>query len=500
MPWRPSATFVPMALDPVIPTDDEESKMASFHPRKRTEWCVSSAAQPARNRVFKSEPAARRYAAELQTAGLAGVRATARVTTGWLVRVRCKGAPNFSQTFDRKSDAEAWARDKKGEIARRQFVDFRVADRTTLGELLVRYENDHLSHRHRHHPDRCRARMLAKHPMAQIPLSTLARSDFASYRVARLKQVKGASVLKELELCCRVISLAEREWGVKLAENPASGRLVTRPKQQPGDVRDRRFLDDRSAAAQLLQKAPRSSSASANPESPALAKVSRTSKNDGRKGKVWVVADWVVAWMQLPQSEEQALMRACRYPHWFQPLKADVSPERLRERKWRAARAPRVKARDRRNGRLWAVVSFAVQTALRRGELLKLLWRHVHLDRGYLDLPAEITKNGKPRLVPLTLRALRILRSQPRTDESVFPITEDTLDQAFTRARQRSESLGLRLHDLRHEATSRLFERTNLRESEIGDMTGHTDPRMLQRYYNKRASNIVERFHAAFVR
>jgi Phage integrase family len=475
--------------------------MASFHPRKRTEWCVSSAAQPARNRVFKSEPAARKYAAELQAAGLAGVRATARVTTAWLVRVRCKGAPDFSKTFDRKADAEAWARDKEGEIARRQFLDFRAADRTTLGELLLRYEGDHLAHRHRHHPDRCRARMLAKHPWAQIPLSTLARSDFASYRVARQKQVKGASVLKELELCSRVISHAEREWGIKLAENPASGRFVKRPKPQPGDVRDRRFLDDRSAAAPSLQSAPRSSSAGANPASPALAKVARTSKKDRPDGKVpWAVADWVVAWMQLPQNEEQALMRACRYPHWFQPVKADASRERLRERKWRAARAPRVKARDRHNGRLWAVVSFAVQTAMRRGELLKLLWQYVHLDRGYLDLPAHITKNGKPRLVPLTLRALRILRSQPRTDESVFPITEDTLDQAFASARRRSEALGLRLHDLRHEATSRLFERTNLRETEIGDMTGHTDPRMLQRYYNKRPDDFVERFHAAFVR
>lgn len=260
MPWRPSATFVPMALDPVIPTDIEESSMASFHPRKRTEWCVSSAAQPARNRVFKSEPAARKYAAELQAAGLAGVRATARVTTA-------------------------------------------------------------------------------------------------------------------------------------------------------------------SASAQSLQSSPRSSSASANPASPALAKVGRTSSNGGRKDRVWAVADWVVAWMQLPQNEEQALMRACRYPHWFQPVKADVSAERLREREWRAARAPHVKARDRRNGRLWAMVSFSVQTAMRRGEMLKLRWEYVHLDGGYLDLPGSITKNSKPRLVPLTLRALRILRSQPRNSECVFPIS-----------------------------------------------------------------------------
>lgn len=61
---------------------------------------------------------------------------------------------------------------------------------------------------------------------------------------------------------------------------------MKRPKPQPGDVRDRRFLDDRSAAAQSLQSAPRNSSASANPASPALTKVGSTSKKGGRKDRV----------------------------------------------------------------------------------------------------------------------------------------------------------------------------------------------------------------------
>ena len=37
-------------------------------------------------------------------------------------------------------------------------------------------------------------------------------------------------------------------------------------------------------------------------------------------------------------------------------------------------------------------------------------------------------------------------------------------------------------------------------DSEIGDITGHTDPRMLQRYYNKRTSEFVQRFKASFIR
>ena len=106
--------------------------MASFHPRKRTEWRVISASQLTQNRIFKSESTTRNYVDGPRAGGLATVRVNAHETTAWLVRVRCKGAPSFSKTFDRRADAEAWAREKEGEIAQRQFVDHRSANRTTL--------------------------------------------------------------------------------------------------------------------------------------------------------------------------------------------------------------------------------------------------------------------------------------------------------------------------------------------------------------------------------
>lgn len=192
-------------------------------------------------------------------------------------------------------------------------------------------------------------------------------------------------------------------------------------------------------------------------------------------------------------------MRACRYPRWFRPRKAAVSQSTLRDRAWRQLTHPPVKARNRRNGRFWALVSFAIQTAMRRGELLKLQWHQVHLKEGYLDLPGKITKNRKPRIAPLSLRAIRILQTQAQTSDFVFPLTVDMVKEAFKRARALADATDLRLHDLRHEATSRLFQRTNLRESEIGDITGHTDLRMLQRYYNKRTSEFVQRFKASFL-
>ena len=57
----------------------------------------------------------------------------------WSVRIRSKLAPELNKCFDRKSDAEEWTAQREGEIAKRQFLDYREADRKTLGELLARF-------------------------------------------------------------------------------------------------------------------------------------------------------------------------------------------------------------------------------------------------------------------------------------------------------------------------------------------------------------------------
>jgi integrase len=49
----------------------------------------------------------------------------------------------------------------------------------------------------------------------------------------------------------------------------------------------------------------------------------------------------------------------------------------------------------------------------------------------------------------------------------------------------------LHFHDLRHEATCRLFERTQLSDLQISLITGHRDPRMLRRYSNLRGSDLA---------
>lgn len=444
--------------------------------------------------------------------GLMGLRTQRQPGGNWEARIRCSGAPPLVKTFRLRADAETWVKEREGEIAKRQFVDYRQADRTTLAELLRRYEQERLSDRSKHDPDRVRIRCLSAHAIGGLRMSLLQPSDVAEYRNERCKAVKGATVKKELELIARVIGVARSEWSIHLAANPASGRLVRRPDVQPGDERDRRLATQHVVASAGQGNAAPHVEPPAIPR-PRLADQARPEQGQRKQGQrkqgqhkqvrrkqvddAFESDPQTAVLLAMPQSEQQALLRACRYPHWYTQRKREVTASTARLRSQRDCEAP-AKARLRGGCRLWAIVSLAIETAMRRGEMVGLTWRDVHLAEGYLDLPASLTKNGKPRIVPLSPRATRILATQPRSSERVFATNANTVKLAFRRALQRAQCQDLRLHDLRHEATSRLFERTTLREIDIGYVTGHTDPRMLARYYNKRPEEFVDRFHKAF--
>jgi integrase len=124
-------------------------------------------------------------------------------------------------------------------------------------------------------------------------------------------------------------------------------------------------------------------------------------------------------------------------PHWYTQHKRHVTVVTLKVWARRAVAAP-MKARLRPGRLIWALASFAIETAMRRGEMLKLEWSHAHLTKGYLDLLGSITKNGKPRLVPLSLRARRILATQPRTGDTVFATNINTVKLGFKRAFERA--------------------------------------------------------------
>jgi len=152
------------------------------------------------------------------------------------------------------------------------------------------------------------------------------------------------------------------------------------------------------------------------------------------------------------------------------------------------------------------------ETAMRRGELHALRWENIDLRDATAFLPE--TKNGNARTVPLSPAAVVLLKKMPRRlDGRVFGITANAFTKAFgravKRARERYEaeckekrtkpSLGflvdVRLHDERHEATTRLAK--TFGTLDLRSITGHKDLRMLARYYNPDPKELAKRMRAA---
>ena len=140
------------------------------------------------------------------------------------------------------------------------------------------------------------------------------------------------------------------------------------------------------------------------------------------------------------------------------------------------------------NAYLAPLVEFAIETGMRRGELLSTRWSDVHIEERYIHLP--LTKNGSSRDVPLSSRAKNILSELPKGRSGVvFPIHFEALKGLWKRACKRAGIEDLHFHDLRHEATTRFFEK-GLNVMEVATITGHKDLRMLQRYTHLRASHL----------
>ena len=145
----------------------------------------------------------------------------------------------------------------------------------------------------------------------------------------------------------------------------------------------------------------------------------------------------------------------------------------------------------------------ALETAMRLREMYTL-------EVGQIDLKARTifldkSKNGHKRQVPISSVLFKILTGAlegKSENELLFPFWNGTEDLQLVTNRlshlfaDRFEKAGcgeLRFHDLRHEATSRIYERTQLSDLEVASITGHKNLRMLQRYANLRASTLVNK-------
>ena len=139
-----------------------------------------------------------------------------------------------------------------------------------------------------------------------------------------------------------------------------------------------------------------------------------------------------------------------------------------------------------------AITELAYETAMRRGEIVKLTPRHLHLDQQILSVI-----NGKTgdRSVPLTRRAVELLRSAaeacPHADARIYPVTAHAVSLAFRRARTRLlMDDSVRFHQLRHSRISEVAK-MGLNQAQIMMVSGHRDVRSVQRYTHLNVLDVI---------
>lgn len=145
-------------------------------------------------------------------------------------------------------------------------------------------------------------------------------------------------------------------------------------------------------------------------------------------------------------------------------------------------------AKATRGGYLRQIIILALETAMRQAELVNLKWEYVDIKRRRIQLVMSKDyhiKNGQNRVIPLSNVACQVLSdlgAETHTKGRVFSeLTTEAVKRAFIRTTERAAIEDFHFHDLRHEATSRLFEK-GLTIAEVKSITGHRTLSSLERY------------------
>jgi len=143
------------------------------------------------------------------------------------------------------------------------------------------------------------------------------------------------------------------------------------------------------------------------------------------------------------------------------------------------------------------VMKFALATARRQEEITRLRWDDLDRRRGIALLrdvkhPRLKTGNHKSFKLPPDAWAIIAQREASSSSPLIFPYNSKSIGAAFTRAVHVLGLKDLRFHDLRHEATSRLFEK-GYSIQEVAQFTLHESWATLKRYTHLRPEDVPNR-------
>ena len=139
---------------------------------------------------------------------------------------------------------------------------------------------------------------------------------------------------------------------------------------------------------------------------------------------------------------------------------------------------------------------FSAITGMRREEIARLRWEDLDEARGLVvvrDRKDPRRKAGNDQAVPLLFGSLEIVRRQPRNGPLIFPLRPETVTTMFPRACRAQGIVGLRLHDLRHTAITRMFE-AGMSLEEVALVSGHRTWAQLKRYTHLKPAWVARKY------
>jgi integrase len=473
--------------------------MASIENRSKVQVSVKNRDDLTKSFEYSAAKAIKAYVEQLKAQGFKPKLTS--LNNHYAIRVRQVGYPDLCLYASSEQEALDIKQRIESERRRGIVIDYGLARRTTFADLLIRYLREE-SPRHKSFevegykvnailedaglPREDMGAILAAHPNPhpalkdkQMRKPTGARmrepsdasrfvrksfadvgpEDFEDYIDERMQVVEAATVDRELDLFTAVCNTAINRWRIPCDKSPMDG--VRRPTYF--NERDRRLVGDEEA--RLL----------------AAARMEDRVKSIDRRLE------------QLMQEE-----------------RSDANEAATTYRRKKIVKAAREQYQDEAQqththvALLETLIQFLLMTGARRSEALKLKWSQVDLEVQTALLPE--TKNGRARKLPLRMTLVQMLRALPRTSDLVFPISVDGLRKAWARIctmAKLTEDHELRIHDLRHEAISRVAEAGSNTPGgftlvDLQAFSGHRDTRMLLRYSHLCAQSLAKRLDAAF--
>jgi integrase len=288
------------------------------------------------------------------------------------------------------------------------------------------------------------------YPWMQKPFCDITTADIEGYLKARLQEgLRPASADRELDLLSAVFGVAINVWEYPVARNPMAH--VRRPKYF--NERDRRLVRDEEARLLLAAR-----------------------REDARRCQALYLDALGAEFRRCEGSSSKSVSKyrinQLRRSHQQNAEQCGVVPV------------------------MEAFILFQLRTAARRGETLELTWSNIDLDAQTAYFP--MTKNGRPRRIPLRSEVVAVLERLPRAEERVFALSIDEVKNAWQRMLTDAGIDKLNIHDLRHEAISAIAETGKFSLIDIQAISGHRDVRMLLRYSHLCATKLASRLDEVF--